>query len=186
MSRSELKRPAPSRDKRAFVLLLILALLVSLPVAAVWLSQDHDNAGAAETDSTAAALDPSLPSRAIAKLGALPPGIADYVQVAYFHRSQRCASCVEAERLTRKTLNAYFADQIRNGKMSLVVADVQNPINAGLARTYGTSGSELYLGIVKKGTLYVYPVGEIWLVVGNEAKFMAALRTTIDAASGGG
>ncbi len=186
MSRRDLKRAAPARDKRVFTLLLILAVLVSLPVAAVWLSQDHDEAGAAETDSTGAALDPALPSRTIAKLGALPPGVADHVQVAYFHRSQRCASCVEAERLTRKTLNAYFADQIRNGKMSLVVADVQNPINAGLARSYGASGSELYLGIVKKGTLYVYPVGEIWLVVGNEARFMAALHEIIDTASGGG
>lgn len=186
MSRRDLKQAAPARDKRLFALFLILALLVSLPFAAVWLSQDHEEAGAAETDSTAAALDPALPSRAIAKLGALPPGIADHVQVAYFHRSQRCASCVEAERLTRKTLNAYFADQIRNGEMSLVVADVQNPANADLARSYGASGSELYLGIVKKGTLYVYPVGEIWLAVGNEARFMATLRTTIDAASGGG
>lgn len=186
MSRGELKRPAPPRDKRALALFLILAFLVSLPAAAVWLSQDHDQAGAAETDSTAAALDPSLPSRTIAKLGALPSGVADHVQVAFFHRTQRCASCVEAERLTRKTLNAYFADQIQNGKMSLVVADVQSPANAGLVRSYGATGSELFLGIVKKGTVYVYPVGEIWLVVGNESRFMATLREIIDTASGGG
>lgn len=186
MSRSEPSRPAPARDKRAFVLVLILALLVSLPVAAVWLSQDQDKAAVAQTDSTAAALDPTLPSQTITKLSALPPGVADHVQVAYFHRTQRCASCVEAERLTRETLNAYFADQVRSGKMSLVVADVQNPANAGLAGSYSASGSELLLGIVKKGTLYVYPVGDIWLVVGNEVRFMTALREIIDFASGGG
>ena len=185
MSHGNGQQSTPVRDRRTLALFLILALLVSLPAAGVWFGQDQGEAGAATTDTTSAALDPALLSRAVAKLSAIPAGTADHVQVAYFHRSERCASCVEAERLTRKTLNAYFADQMRDGKMSLVVADVQNPANAGLARSYGATGSEVFLGIVKQGNLYVYPVGEIWLVVGNETRFMTTMREIINASFGG-
>lgn len=178
------KRP---RDNRTLALPIIIVILVVIPSLAVWLTQDHAaGTAAADVRSSGQALDLSLPTRTIAKLTDLPPGPAERVQVAYFHRTERCASCVEAERLTRKTLEAYFTEQVGSGRISLVVADVQKSANAALTRAYGASGSELYLGIVKNGTLYVYPVGEIWLVINNEARFMATLRTRIDAALGGG
>lgn len=119
-------------------------------------------------------------------LSQLPPGKVEHVEVVYFHRTQRCASCIEAERLTRKTLDTYFADRLKSGGMSLVVADVQKPQNAALARKYEASGSSLYLGILNGGVEYILPVNDVWLVLQNEAKFMTTLRDKINLVYGGG
>jgi len=107
------------------------------------------------------------------------------IAVVYFHRTQRCASCSEAERLIRKTFDAYFADQIRSGVMSLVVADVQKPQNAPLVRKYDAWGSSLYLGIVKGGVEYIWAVSDIWFALGDEPKFMTLLRDKINTVYGG-
>ncbi len=132
-----------------------------------------------------APLQVAAPTRMLADLRALPQGTVNHVDVVYFHRTQRCASCIEAERLIRKTLDTYFADQLKSGVMSLVVADVQKPQNAPLVRKYDAWGSSLYLGIVKGGVEYTWAVSDIWFAMGDEAKFMALLRDKINTVYGG-
>jgi len=131
------------------------------------------------------AVSSGLPNQRLKNLSQLPPGQAEHVAVVYFHRTQRCASCIEAERLIRKTLDTYFVDQIKSGVMSLVVADVQKPQNADLVRKYDAWGSSLYLGIAKGGVEYTWLVSDIWFDMGDEAKFMALLRDKINTAYGG-
>jgi hypothetical protein len=157
----------------------------------LWLGRARANQSAAGPGSPPiAAANPAvgsgLPTQQLRDLSQLPPGKVEHVEVAYFHRTQRCASCIEAERLTRKTLDTYFADRLKSGGMSLVVADVQKPQNAALARKYEASSSSLYLGILKGGVEYILPVNDVWLVLQNEAKFMATLRDKINLVYGGG
>ena len=120
-----------------------------------------------------------VPQR-IEDLSQLPFGQVEHVEVVYFHLTQRCSGCIEAERLTRKTLDTYFADRLKTGEMSLVVADIQNPQNGALVLKYDAYGPSLYLGIVKGGIEYIWPFYDMWLTSGDEAKFMASLRDKID------
>ena len=136
--------------------------------------------------AAAATSGPARPIQRVNDLGQLPPGKAEHVEVAYFHRTQRCAGCQEAERLTRETLNTYFTAQLQSGEISLVTADVQKLENAALTRKYDASGSSLYLGVVKGGVEYILPVDDIWFVVKDEVKFLAMLRDRLNAVSGGG
>jgi hypothetical protein len=173
--------------------LMVAMVIVGLLVfgAGLWLGRARANQPAAGPGlpSTAAAnpvASSGKPVQSIKDLSQLPPGQAEHVAVVYFHRTQRCASCIEAERLTRKTLDTYFADRLKSGGMSLVVADVQKPQNAALARKYEASGSSLYLGILNGGVEYILPVNDVWLVLQNEAKFMTTLRDKINLVYGGG
>jgi hypothetical protein len=118
-------------------------------------------------------------------LDQLPPGQAEHVEVAYFHRTHRCASCIEAERLVRKTFDTYFTDQPESGEMSLIVTDFQKQQNVALAQEYDPYGPSLYLGIIKDGVKYILQVGDIWFAMGDEPRFMALLRDKIDTAYGG-
>jgi hypothetical protein len=127
-----------------------------------------------------------LPIKQITQLNQLPPGKAERVEVAYFHRTQRCKSCQEAERLTRKTLDTYFAGQMSSGLVNLTTIDVQNPQNTALTRKYGATGSSLFFGIVKNGVEYLCPINDVWYVLSNEAKFLPLLRDRINAALGEG
>ncbi len=172
--------------------LMVAVVIVGLLVfgAGLWLGRARANQSAAGPGSPPiAAANPvassGKPVQSIKDLSQLPPGQAEHVTVVYFHRTQRCASCIEAERLIRKTLDTYFADQLKSGVMSLVVADVQKPQNAALARKYEASGSSLYLGILNGGVEYILPVNDVWLVLQNEAKFMATLRDKINLVYGG-
>lgn len=120
-----------------------------------------------------------VPQR-IEDLSQLPFGQVEHVEVVYFHLTQRCSGCIEAERLTRKTLDTYFADRLKTGEMSLVVADIQKPQNGALVQKYDAYGPSLYLGIVQGGIEYIWPFYDMWLTSGDEAKFMASLRDKID------
>ncbi len=172
--------------------LMVAMVIVGLLVfgAGLWLGRARANQSAAGPGSPPiAAANPVVgsgkPVQSIKDLSQLPPGQAEHVAVVYFHRTQRCASCIEAERLIRKTLDTYFADKLKSGVMSLVVADVQKPQNAPLVRKYDAWGSSLYLGIVKGGVEYTWAVIDIWFAMGDEPKFMALLRDKINTVYGG-
>jgi len=164
--------------------------MVLLFSVGLWLEEEH--AGRSElvpVSQSAAVADPaassSTPVRQIKDLSQLPPGQVEHIEVAYFHRTQRCEGCIKAEQLTRKALETYFADRLKSGEISLVVADVQKPRNAALAQKYGAWSSSLYLGILKGGVEYTWPVNDIWFTLNSDTRFMASLRNTLNTVYGG-
>jgi hypothetical protein len=168
-------RPRSGKGQTWLIAAIVLVALVVVS-AGLWLI------GARPGQSATAAVSQLQP---INDLDQLPPGQAEHVEVAYFHRTQRCAGCIEAERLIRKTLDTYFTDRLQTGEMSLMVADVQKQENAALVQKYNAWGSSLYFGIVKDGTQYIWPVSDIWFALGDEPRFMALLRDKINIVYGG-
>jgi len=169
--------PRPAGGGARLIAAAILGLTLVLGNG-LWLARQFRGQPAAAPIVSAS--DPNSPVRRINKVSDLPSGPVERIEVAYFYRTPRCWGCTEAERLTRKTIETYFADRLASGEFHLVTADVRKPQNAALARKYGANGSALYLGIVKSGVEYILPIGEVWLVVDNEARFMATLREKID------
>ena len=193
------QRPANNRAIAAAA--IGLGLIVVSAIGLWWLSQNSAQSAAAPVAPTTVAgpvINPSatanasvanpavLPIKQITQLDQLPPGKAERVEVVYFHRTQRCKSCQEAERLTRKTLDTFFTEQMSSGLISLATIDVQALQNAAQTRKYGASESSLFFGIVKNGVEYLCPINDIWYVLGNEAKFLPLLRDRINTALGEG
>jgi hypothetical protein len=180
---SEATRPR-SGIRRTWLVAVILVVLVIFGVG-LWLGRVRgDQTSAVAVSQPGGIASPvassGVPVQPIDDLGQLPPGKVDHLEVTYFHRTQRCSGCIEAERLTRKTLDTYFAERLKSGEMSLVVADVEKPLNAALVQKYDAWGSSLYLGVVKEGVEYTWMARDIWFSVNDEAQFMASLRDTID------
>jgi hypothetical protein len=67
------------------------------------------------------------------------------LEVIYFHATRRCPSCMAIEENTRKTLNTYFADQVKNGTVVLTIVNVDEAKNKTIAEKYEASGSALFL-----------------------------------------
>jgi len=168
-------RPRSVKGQTWLIAAIVLVALVVIS-AGLWLI------GARPGQSATAAVSQF---QRIKDLSQLPPGQVEHVEVAYFHRTHRCAGCIEAERLIRKTFDTYFTDQLESGEMSLVVADVQKQQNAALVQRYGAWGSSLYLGIIKDRIEYIWPVSDIWFALGDEPRFMALLRDKINIVYGG-
>ena len=175
-------RPRSGKGQTWLIAAIVLVALVVIG-AGLWLIGARPDQSA-----TVAAANPAtssdVPVQPINDLDQLPPGQAEHVEVAYFHRTQRCAGCIEAERLIRKTFDTYFTDRLQSGEMSLVVADIQKPQNAVLAQKYDALSSSLYLGVVKDGIEYTWLVSDIWFALGDEPRFMVALRDKINVAYG--
>lgn len=113
--------------------------------------------------------------------GAAQAGLANRVDVVYFHRTQRCAACLWVGKMSRLTVETYFADELASGRVTFREVDVQKPENAALARLYRAAGSSLFLNYVKGGVDNIQQASDTYPYVGNQQRFTEALRAKIAA-----
>ena len=67
------------------------------------------------------------------------------LEVLYFHATRRCPTCMAIEENTRKTLDTYFSDQLKNGTIKLTIVNVDEDKNKAIAEKYEATGSALFL-----------------------------------------
>lgn len=67
------------------------------------------------------------------------------LKIVYFHSERRCPTCISIEDNTKKTLNTYFANQLKDGTITLQVLDIGEEKNQKLVEKYEADGSSLFL-----------------------------------------
>ena len=107
-------------------------------------------------------------------------GPADRVEVVYFHRAQRCYSCIHAEEGIRYTVETYFADELASGKVTFEVINLQDEENAAIVNKYGAYIPSLFINTIRGGTDHIEAVGEIWFVLGDDEAFVEVVRSKIE------
>lgn len=73
------------------------------------------------------------------------------LDVIYFHATRRCPTCVAIEENTRKTLDTWFSNQLKNGTIKLTVINVDEDKNKAIAEKYEATGSALFLTKTSNG-----------------------------------
>jgi len=111
-------------------------------------------------------------------------GLADRVDVVYFHRAKRCYSCIWAEEQIQLTLETYFRDELNNGKLTFNTVNVQDPNNAAIIKKYHAYGSQLFINTVRGNQEYIEEVVGIWPFVGHDEGFAQIVRDEITEALG--
>jgi len=106
--------------------------------------------------------------------------LADRVEVVYFHRAQRCSSCIYAETGIRYTVETYFKDELANGKVILKVVNVGDKENVTIVEKYGAFTSSLFINTIRDGTDHIEEVTEIWFVLGNDEAFVEVVKSKIE------
>ena len=107
-------------------------------------------------------------------------GPADRVELAYFHRAQRCYSCVYAETGIRYTVETYFKNELASGKVIFTVVNVQDDENATIIEKYGAFTSSLFINTIRDGIDHIEQVTDIWFALGDDEAFAEALRDKIE------
>ena len=107
-------------------------------------------------------------------------GPADRVDVVYFHRTQRCPTCIHAEELTRYTLETYFVDELDSRKLTFQSIDVQDSENAAIAQKYGAYGSQLFINTIKDGTDHIEEATDLYVLIHDDNAFVTALKSKIE------
>ena len=105
----------------------------------------------------------------------------DRVDVVYFHRSQRCRSCVYAEAGIHYTVETYFADELASGKLTFDVYSVEDKENAAIVDKYGAFTSSLFINTIKDGSDHIEEVKEIWLILSDDEAFVKVVALAIEA-----
>ena len=106
-------------------------------------------------------------------------GPADRVEVVYFHRAQRCYSCIHAEEGICYTVETYFADELASGKVTFKVINVADEENAAVVNKYGAYTSSLFINTIRDGTDHIEGVTDIFFL-GNDEEFVKAVKDKIE------
>jgi hypothetical protein len=102
----------------------------------------------------------------------------DKVELLYFHRTQRCVSCNNAEQYTRDTLNKYYPDELQSGRLSIQSIDYQQ--DKAMAEKYNVKVQGLKIVTTRGGQVNVKDVPEIWTYVKDRDAFMNFLKSVLD------
>ncbi len=107
-------------------------------------------------------------------------GPADRVEVVYFHRTQRCNTCLYAEAGIRYTVETYFTDELASGRVTFQVINVQDEENAAIVNKYGASYLTLLINTIRNGTEHIEEVDEIWYCIGDDEAFIKTVKSEIE------
>lgn len=73
------------------------------------------------------------------------------VLIYNFHITNRCVSCIAIEDATTKTLNNYFATELKQGRIKRQILNVDDDANKTISEKYQAFGSGLFVTRVFKG-----------------------------------
>jgi len=70
------------------------------------------------------------------------------IEIFDFHTTNRCITCKAIEANTKYTLDTYFADELKNGKITFQVVNIDKDENYELSKKFKASGTSLFLNII--------------------------------------
>jgi len=145
------------RANRYFIVIFILSILLLFFACSAPPTQPaspDEPAAPSETITT--------PSDNSSKTQYGSTGLPARVDVVYFHRPQRCATCLCFEERIRYVVGAYFQEELNSGQMTFGVYDIGDSKNNATVKKYGAIASQLFINVVKDGTDNIKDIQDIW------------------------
>ncbi|MCD4675427.1 MAG: nitrophenyl compound nitroreductase subunit ArsF family protein [Desulfobacula sp.] len=73
------------------------------------------------------------------------------IDIYYFHKTQRCQTCLSIEENTKITLDLYFENELKDGSIKFICIDYEDGPEKELIEKYMADSPALYLTKTKKG-----------------------------------
>jgi len=103
------------------------------------------------------------------------------VEVYHFHATRQCYTCKTVGALAEETVNTYFADELKSGKLVFASINIELPENKALADKYEAKGSSLLIGVYgKDGSFSKQEDTEVWYKIDNKEDYMSYLKGVIE------
>ena len=77
-------------------------------------------------------------------------GDIEKIEVYHFHATRQCVTCKTVGANAEATVNTYFANELKSGKIVFAHINIDLPENKALASQYGATGSSLMIGVYGK------------------------------------
>ena len=111
------------------------------------------------------------------------PAVQDTAVLAYyFHRTQRCPSCLLLETTAARAIQEHFARQIQDGQVIWTSVDIEDPANEALRRQFDVRINGLVLVRMDNGAYKdAKRLDELWGLLGRPDAFSKYLVEEINA-----
>ena len=123
----------------------------------------------------------SLVATAAATTWAADPP-ADRVLALYFHRTERCPTCLKMGSYSEEAVKEGFAEQVKAGTVQFRYVDFQDEKNAKLTKAYKvTSPTLIVVKVVDNKVKEQNNLKDIWTKVQQKPEFIQYVRENVAA-----
>jgi len=113
--------------------------------------------------------------------GAQISGDIEKIEVYHFHGTNQCSSCIAVGKLAEETINTYFSNELKSGKLVFGHINGDLPENSELVKKYGATGSSLWIGVYyKNGEFSKEENVNVWYKISNKEDYMNYLKGVIE------
>ena len=96
------------------------------------------------------------------------PQVANRIEVLDFYGVRRCKTCRAIEANSRYTLDTYFAEAMKEGKIVFRVVNTDEEKNAEIAEKFEAFGTALFLNVIKDGHETIIELTDFAFQKGND------------------
>jgi thiol-disulfide isomerase/thioredoxin len=106
----------------------------------------------------------------------------DRVVVMYFHRTQRCPTCLAMGSYTEEAVKTGFAKEVKAAKVAFHFIDFQDEKNAAYTKGYKVAGPTLIVAKVSGKKVVEYKnLQDMWSLAADKEAFQGYVRTSVEA-----
>jgi len=103
------------------------------------------------------------------------------VEIYHFHATNQCYSCKTVGAYAEETVNTYFSNELKSGKMVFGHINVDLPENKVLVDKYGAKGSSLIIGVYHRDGKFTKEENvNVWYKISNKEDYMTYLKGVIE------
>jgi hypothetical protein len=107
---------------------------------------------------------------------------ADRIVVMYFHRTQRCPTCLKMGGYSEEAVKTGFAQEIKAGKVEFHYIDFQDKKNEALTKAYEVGGPTLIVAkVVDNKVKDRKNLKEMWSKVRDKEAFIEYVQSNVKA-----
>jgi len=104
----------------------------------------------------------------------------DRVVVMYFHRTQRCPTCLKMGGYAEEAVTKGFVEEMKAGRVEFHYIDFQDEKNAELTKAYDVKGPTLIVARVADNKVAEHKnLKEIWTKVRDKEAFLKYVRSNV-------
>jgi len=103
------------------------------------------------------------------------------IEIIHFHATNQCYSCKTVGAYAEETINTYYADELKSGKITFAHINAELPENYDLVKKYGVTGASLWIGVyTKDGKFSKEENVNVWYKISNKQDYMIYLKGVIE------
>jgi len=108
-------------------------------------------------------------------------GDIEKLEIIHFHGTHQCYSCKTVGAYAEETVNTYFSDELKSGKITFQHINAELPENYELAKKYEVKSASLWIGAYyKDGSFSKQEDTNVWYKIDNKTDFMNYLKEVIE------